>query len=698
LAQGAPSRGATADARRPPPARAPRPAMAVVTLDGLKDELRNFAEGALRRELLEVTARVKEACVKEDSLGDVRGKLQQILSILESPTRPTQGGLPGCEELSHHPHEWMTRHIRPHRAMEVHHDRGNNPAGALFRSTARKVRVMARMQTSSQRTSDVGLDGDNSEEPQVELSSPSAGVSFKAIVERSRTSPSKSNTSGLAVAWQPSSSSVLPVSEHLSQSISRNSGKGASHHSTHDDWRSTFKECIRDDCKNRRSMAQAEYDLTVSRASGQSQAQAGWICRTRARLSGIVLSPWFHYAAGILVILNALTIGVQTDFVARHQKSVVPVPFRVTEACFAVLFGTELACRIFVYGCRFFQMPGWEWNMMDCLVVGLQVIEAMLLGLVYGYASSNSVPVNFSFVRVLRIFRLARVVRIVRILKVIGELRTLVTSIGRSFKSLAWTIVLLLMMMYVVGVYFTQVVTDHLNDRSIATNLDTEPAMGTDVSAEPDDGPQYTERLRHFYGDLGRSLLSLYESITGGISWGELVVPLMDDISPLLAIAFSLYIAFAVIAVLNIVTGVFVESAIKSAKDDNDYFMINNVREVFRDSNGDIASQMCWEDFESQLHKPHMQEYFQAIDVDLSEAKGLFRLLDLDDSGSIDAEEFLSGCLRLRGPAKALDLALLIHEVKRLYCGLQMLSRRVDPHFLMPSMPFHGAGDAALGG
>merc|ERR1711920_1086137 len=40
--------------------------------------------------------------------------------------------------------------------------------------------------------------------------------------------------------------------------------------------------------------------------------------------------------------------------------------------------------------------------------------------------------------------------------------------------------------------------------------------------------------------------------------------------------------------------------------------------------------------------------------------------LDLDGSGAIDAEEFLSGCLRLRGPAKALDLALLMREVKQL--------------------------------
>jgi len=64
---------------------------------------------------------------------------------------------------------------------------------------------------------------------------------------------------------------------------------------------------------------------------------------------------------------------------------------------------------------------------------------------------------------------------------------------------------------------------------------------------------------------------------------------------------------------------------------------------------------------------PNMLHYFEAIDVNPSEAKGLFSLLDLDNSGTIDAEEFLAGCIRLRGPAKALELALLVQQVERLF-------------------------------
>merc|ERR1711920_445297 len=136
--------------------------------------------------------------------------------------------------------------------------------------------------------------------------------------------------------------------------------------------------------------------------------------------------------------------------------------------------------------------------------------------------------------------------------------------------------------------------------------------------------------------------------------------------SPLLAIVYVLYIAFVVFAMLNIVTGVFVQSALVTSQEQVDDHMISNIREVLETTHRDVLSSLSWQDFQGCLGRPQMREYFKAIDVHPSEARGVFQLLDLDSSGSIDAEEFLRGCLRLRGPAKALDLALLIHEVKGL--------------------------------
>merc|ERR1719517_350810 len=74
---------------------------------------------------------------------------------------------------------------------------------------------------------------------------------------------------------------------------------------------------------------------------------------------------------------------------------------------------------------------------------------------------------------------------------------------------------------------------------------------------------------------------------------------------------------------------------------------------------------MTWDQFESQLHLPEMELYFKAIDLDVSEARGLFKLLDLDESGTINVDEFVMGCLRLRGPAKAIDMATLMYDTRK---------------------------------
>merc|ERR1719174_1901749 len=69
---------------------------------------------------------------------------------------------------------------------------------------------------------------------------------------------------------------------------------------------------------------------------------------------------------------------------------------------------------------------------------------------------------NLWVLRVLRILRLVRILRVVRVLHLISELRAIVSSIVGSFKSLIWVVVLLLLMIYIVAVFFTQSVTDHI--------------------------------------------------------------------------------------------------------------------------------------------------------------------------------------------------------------------------------------------
>merc|ERR1712110_1334129 len=100
---------------------------------------------------------------------------------------------------------------------------------------------------------------------------------------------------------------------------------------------------------------------------------------------------------------------------------------------------------------------------------------------------------------------------------------------------------------------------------------------------------------------------------------------------------------------MNIFTGVFVESALKSVKDDQDYLMIKNIRELVetvahgqhRCDSPMHEPTIDWDKFQDLLQMPQMRAYLKAIDIDPSEALGLFQLLDLDKSGIFAPDEFM---------------------------------------------------------
>merc|ERR1719382_1423237 len=104
---------------------------------------------------------------------------------------------------------------------------------------------------------------------------------------------------------------------------------------------------------------------------------------------------------------------------------------------------------------------------------------------------------------------------------------------------------------------------------------------------------------------------------------------------------------------MNILTGIFVDRALQSGQEEKRRFMLQGVRSVFLETNLEQHGTITWPEFQAQLQNPHMQQLFKALDVDEEDASELFHILDTQQRGSIDAEEFVNGCLRLDGPAKA---------------------------------------------
>ena len=245
---------------------------------------------------------------------------------------------------------------------------------------------------------------------------------------------------------------------------------------------------------------------------------------------------------------------------------------------------------------------------------------------------------NLRVIRIVRITRLVRLTRIARITRFIKALRTLVSSIVFTLKSLVWALVLLFLIMYGFGIVFTQAAVLYARD-----NADTAPADTLDA-------------IQLYWADLYSSILTLFMSIAGGISWEVALRPMMD-ISPFsaawsfssctsrlsglsAAVLHSTELnrgqtrrakAFSLFAVLNVVTG----ETWRGKRCDT--ALRSSVRARSRVHKAIMW--LKWLRLDMPCEDLIMQNIIANKEAHIQKVKSLFTNLDADDSGYISLKE-----------------------------------------------------------
>jgi hypothetical protein len=256
------------------------------------------------------------------------------------------------------------------------------------------------------------------------------------------------------------------------------------------------------------------------------------------------LDAWFICA----VLLNAVWIGIQTEYRSWYIGEVVPEWSRYVDLSFCLVFSYEVVIRLCVLRGRFFKVDV-MWNIFDIVIVLMQWLDWAVE--TFGSSAGDGVTQS-SALRILRLARIARALRFVRLINLMVELKALVHAIFNSMKSVMWTLLMLGLVAFIVGIFIT--------DSFVVVR-----------KTWKDDDELTTARhdALCYWGTLHRSMLSLYAAITGGHPWHTLLSPLMSEVSPWLAAPFILYITFCVFGLRNIITGVFCSNAADSIDREN---------------------------------------------------------------------------------------------------------------------------------
>ena len=406
----------------------------------------------------------------------------------------------------------------------------------------------------------------------------------------------------------------------------------------------------------------------------------------------IVSNMFFESASMFMLCANSLAIGIQTDYIASNMASSVPSELRALDVIFCVFFALELCVRVLAFGRRFFTMTGCGWNILDLILVSAQVAEEILLAIAETSAGGNPLQYNTEMMRVVRILRAIKVVRLVGAVRFAQDLQLLINCLFLSLKQFLWSALLLLLAIYVVAIYITQAAT--------AYRLEN---VGTTVVGEIGE----YDRMTKWWGSMPQSVLSLFQGVTGGVDWHEIADPLIVGISPWFGLLFIVFMAFCILALLNVITGTFVETMSQQAKDLKLRNRVLQARRLFCEIDLDGSGFISPEEIVDHTSNPAVtlglisqwlpsllslplvlhsliawkalpcshaaasgrQEFFESIDVHPSEAHRLLEVIDIDGNGKINFEEFLEASMRLNGAARSSDLILLAREMKRFHAS-----------------------------
>merc|ERR1712048_502442 len=106
-----------------------------------------------------------------------------------------------------------------------------------------------------------------------------------------------------------------------------------------------------------------------------------------------------------------------------------------------------------------------------------------------------------------------------------------------------------------------------------------------------------------------------------------------------------------------------------------------DIKKFFHEIDQDGNGQLSWPEFEENVEHKNVKAYFATLGLDVSNAKLVFDLLDRTGDQIVQIDEFIDGCIQLKGNAKSTDITMLTLQCKRMGKMLEIFMDYAEDHF-----------------
>jgi len=182
------------------------------------------------------------------------------------------------------------------------------------------------------------------------------------------------------------------------------------------------------------------------------------------------------------------------------------------------------------------------------------------------------------------------------------------------------------------------------------------------------------DSLEAYFGTLEETMLTLFLSISGGVSW-ESLVRTLTKVHVIYGVLFVMYIASMMLAALNIFAGIFVNDAIEMAQNDRDVqlqteairnkAMVKDLKDIFQEFDRDHNGTLTRQEFMDAWRNPEVLVRFRHLGVEPVDGHSLFEMLDISGDDELDIDEFVTMCLRAKTLTRPVDLQSFIQQGRR---------------------------------
>eukprot|EP00747_Dinoflagellata_sp_TGD_P033162 gnl/TRDRNA2_/TRDRNA2_136428_c0_seq1.p1 gnl/TRDRNA2_/TRDRNA2_136428_c0~~gnl/TRDRNA2_/TRDRNA2_136428_c0_seq1.p1 ORF type:complete len:429 (-),score=92.55 gnl/TRDRNA2_/TRDRNA2_136428_c0_seq1:87-1373(-) len=368
-----------------------------------------------------------------------------------------------------------------------------------------------------------------------------------------------------------------------------------------------------------------------------------------------VTSNEFNMVIGIVIVINALVIGLETDLGADR--------FIVLEHIFMLIFVTEAALRIRQLG--FYDYITDRWNCFDAFLI---VTGAFDLYVIPVLMKDTSLAQEMSMFRLLRILRVLRVIRVFRMFR---ELTLISQAFIKAFSTTLVISIVVVILDFVCAVFLTQLVGHHA------------ALWG-----------EHEHLIITWFGNIGSSMRTLFIVMTLA-DWDHIAMVLMEVLPPIpVFVFFVLYILVASYTMVSLITGVISESLISAENEDQQHRMQEieedrqafaaDLKEILAGIDTDGSGELTHDEVKIALEgQPEVITKLWALEIHL-DMKGILEIVDRLSEGKkgVSIDMFVDTMTHMTGDAKAsmvFELKhLVMNHVSQMKSQMGELHRKLD--------------------